>query len=203
MNANLSENSNVLQSVPPARARLLSLLVIELGLAISLASGGGEGPISIDVPFVEQRPHLCAVASISMVTRYWDGLARAEGHRATDAPERCAAARYSSDARGISGQDVSLCFEDNGYRAFIFEGEWSDLADHLLKGRPIIVCLGARGGGRGLHYVVVTGIDASGRHVWVNDPAVGKGRRLTRSAFERRWHASGNWAILAIPASGP
>src|SRR6266571_2379271 len=104
MDAKLNVDSLASRSAP-ARARLTLLLVFELGLPISLALCGDEGLISIDAPFVEQRPHLCAVACISMVAKYWANQMRTEGRQMTDAPERCAEAHYSSEARGVSGHD--------------------------------------------------------------------------------------------------
>ena len=79
-----------------------------------------------------------------------------------------------------------------------FRGEWSDLRQHLEKGRPLVVALKS-GSGDALHYVVVTGLDAEQGPVLVNDPAQRKLLKQDKSAFLRSWSAVGNWTLLALP----
>jgi hypothetical protein len=48
-------------------------------------------------------------------------------------------------------------FQQNGYLTFAFAGQWSDLKQHLEKGRPLIAAL-KPGSLVPLHYVVVAGL---------------------------------------------
>jgi predicted double-glycine peptidase len=86
-------------------------------------------------------------------------------------------------------------FEQSGFRAFVFKGEWADLGHHLARGRPLIVALREP---RSDHYVVLTGLD--GREVvLVNDPAQRKLLKVDRASFERAWKGTGNWTLMAVP----
>ena len=94
--------------------------------------------------------------------------------------------------------DMQRYFEQNGYSAFTFAGEWSDLEQHLERGRPLIVAL--KPGSTGpLHYVVVAGIDQERQLILVNDPAQRKLLKEDRSRFEREWKGTGRWTLLALP----
>ena len=102
-----------------------------------------------------------------------------------------------ASTRGIQGQALKTYFEKQGFSAFIFDGEISDLEHHIQKGRPVIVCLSPKGPGGPLHYAVVDGLDE--KSVWMNDPARGKLFREDLDQFLRDWNATGNWALLAVP----
>ncbi|HLI29469.1 MAG TPA: C39 family peptidase, partial [Terriglobia bacterium] len=78
----------------------------------------------------------------------------------------------------------------------------SDLADHLGKGRPLIVCLREPGIESTLHYVVVAGLDPGRNVVLVNDPARRKLTMLAQASFERQWATAHNWTLLAVPQQG-
>jgi predicted double-glycine peptidase len=92
-------------------------------------------------------------------------------------------------------------FREQGFRAFSFRGEWSDLQHHLQQGRPLIVCLKASGGRGPLHYSVVVGLDPEHEFVFLNDPAVGKMLRISREGFQSEWDSAKNWTLLAVPES--
>ncbi len=107
-------------------------------------------------------------------------------------------ALFSNAAHGIYASDAERYFQQNGYRTFVFRGEWADLRQHLEKGRPLIVAL-KPGSSAPLHYVVVTGLDWEHGLVLMNDPAMRKLLKEDRPRFEREWNAAGSWTLLALP----
>src|SRR5262245_893454 len=149
----------------------------------------------IDVPFIQQDKNGCGSASIWMVMMYW----QPDAVLSVDEIQR---QLYSKEAGGIYAKDMVRYFESHGYRAFAFRGDWSDLENHISKGRPLIVCLERNSRGVLLHYVVVAGIDDAQNLVLVNDPAQRKLLSMPRSEFELTWRATGNWTLLAVPEVG-
>jgi predicted double-glycine peptidase len=107
-----------------------------------------SGSVWIDVPFVKQERNGCGAASIAMLMRYWA--------RENADPQRIQQAVYSEDLHGIRGASVEGYLRDNGFRTFVFKGEWSDLEQHVAKGRPLMVSLHQSRGGP-FHYVVGSG----------------------------------------------
>lgn len=152
----------------------------------------------LDVPFVQQEKEGCGAASIAMVIEYWR---RKQGKEVDPAAEAALIQRelYAGEAHGIYASAMQQYFERKGFRAFAFAGEWGDLAQHLAKGRPLIVALKPPGTSR--HYVVVAGVDGERGLVVINDPAQRKLLKQDRSSFEREWNAAGKWTLLAVPQS--
>ena len=145
--------------------------------------------IWLDVPYVEQEKNGCGAAVIAMVMQYWR------------MPADSAAIQrqlYSPEARGIHASAMQRYLQGEGFRTFALKGEWSDLKDHLEKGRPLIVAL--QPSSRDLHYVVVTGLDWKESIVMMHDPAGRKLQKAHRRDFENEWKAAGNWLLLALPA---
>lgn len=170
-----------------------------LGLLLGAASAAPleNAGIWLDVPFVRQTKDACGAASLSMLLQYWSQ------HEARIAPEKYDAtaiqqALYRPEARGIFASDMRRYLDETGFRTFVFRGGWDDLRAHLVRGRPLIVCL--KPGGRApLHYLVVVGLDWQAGAVFVNDPARGRLRRINRGEFEKQWQAAENWTLLAVP----
>lgn len=152
----------------------------------------------IDVPFAAQTKDGCGSASIAMVMQYWD---RKEGRPiGQDAnPRKIQSILYSHRADGIFSSSMKKYLQQSGYRAFAFNGRWTDLEHHLALGRPLIVGLAASGPLGPLHYVVVVGVDPERGYVFVNDPAQQKMLRLSRKGFESEWRHTHNWTLLAVP----
>jgi predicted double-glycine peptidase len=146
----------------------------------------------IDVPFTRQEKNGCGSASIWMVMKYWKPDISVD---VDDLQQQL----YSKDAGGIYAKDMVRYFESHGYRAFAFRGDWSDLQNHISKGRPLIVCLEQNSRGVLLHYVVVAGIDDAQDLVLLNDPAQRKLLAMPRAEFEQRWRTTNNWTLLAVP----
>lgn len=163
-----------------------------------LAAAAQPAGIWIDVPFVAQVRDGCGSASISMVMQYWDGKEGKQPGAAADA-QRIQDELFSRKEKGIEASAMERYFEQSGYRAFAFSGEWNDLRHHLEAGRPLIVAMKASGAHGPLHYVVVVGVDWQHEYVFVNDPAQQKMLRISREGFESEWNGGGNWTLLAVP----
>jgi ABC-type bacteriocin/lantibiotic exporter with double-glycine peptidase domain len=161
-----------------------------------VAAGAAPAGLWLDVPFVRQEKNGCGAAAISMVMKYWNKDSARIPASAVD-PQVIFQALYKQQARGIEAADMEHYFRANGFAAYAFKGNWNDLAHHLAKGRPLIVCLKEGRRGDPLHYVVVAGI--SENIVMVNDPAQRKLLKLDRMNFEKSWKAMGNWTLLALP----
>lgn len=178
--------------------RLDSVALLITGLSICAAAGAAElaGPW-LDVPFVEQQKNGCGAASIAMVMQYWE---QHQGQSLlSDAdPSRIFRSLYAESAHGIYASAMERYFQQNGYRAIAFNGEWADLERELQQGRPLIAAL-KPGSGATLHYVVIVGIDAQQQIILVNDPAQRKLLSEDQSQFDREWKASGRWTLLAVP----
>jgi ABC-type bacteriocin/lantibiotic exporter with double-glycine peptidase domain len=173
--------------------RILFVLLCAFGNAAWAAE-----PDSLDVPFVRQVYAGCGSASLAMVMQYWVRNDQRLDPAAADAERIHKALPVSS--KGIPGSQLKQYLEANGFTAFVFDGELQDLQNHLAKGRPVVVCLAPRGLRAPLHYVVVTAARAGDSSVVVNDPARGKSITIEADRFLREWKATGNWALLAVPA---
>lgn len=175
--------------------------ILALWMALWTAGTAAEpSGVWLDVPFVKQEKNECGVAAIAMVMRYW--MKGESGTPPGAEPAEIRRSIYSRNARGVFASDMQRYFQDQGFRAFVFEGGWADLKHHLAQGRPLIVCLEGDARGAALHYVVVTGLDWQPELVLLNDPAQRKLIKLDRKSFEKSWHAAGNWTLLALPKQG-
>lgn len=175
---------------------MISLLLTALyGVALcGIAFAAAPLNIWLDVPFVEQQKNACGEASIAMVMQYWQ---RQQGHAAVDPAQILRTA--PPGRHGMAATTMLGYFEQHGYRAFAYVGEWADLEHQLTKGRPLIAAL-KPDGDEDLHYVVVAGVDDPDQVVLLNDPAQRKLLKQDRQQFEREWKATGNWTLLAVPA---
>jgi ABC-type bacteriocin/lantibiotic exporter with double-glycine peptidase domain len=167
----------------------------------SLVFAADPSGIWLDVPFVKQEKDGCGAASIAMVMQYWQAQPGRSGKPPAEAAQ-IQRALHSDAAHGIYASDMERYFQQNGYATHVFAGEWSDLKQHLGKGRPLIVALKPESIGP-LHYVVVAGFDEERQLVLVNDPAQRKLLKEDRSRFEQEWKGGGRWTLLALPEAGP
>ena len=133
-----------------------------------------------------------------MVMQYW--VRQTPGLDAAASAAERIDRELAPTSHGLSGDELRRYFETHGFSAFVFSGEIGDLRDHTAKGRPVIVCLGPAARGE-LHYVVVTGVEAN--TAIFNDPARDKFIREPLDSFLRKWQASRNWALLAVPHPKP
>lgn len=169
---------------------ILLLLIAHLGYSQD------AHPSWLDVPFVQQVKAGCGSAAVAMVIEYWahqfPGLEKTQA----DA-ERIDQLLPATSPKGIQGEALKQYLDEHGFRAFVFEGDMSDLRNHFAKGRPVIVCLAPKGNRGLLHYAVLVGVDD--RDVWLNDPARGKLFQEGVERFMTEWRRTGNWALLAVP----
>ncbi len=105
-------------------------------------------------------------------------------------------ALYEPSQHGIPADRLAPYLADRGFQAFAIQSSWEDLRRHLEKGRPMIVAYAS--GASTFHYAVAAGIADDA--IAVNDPAGQKLQKISRQEFERRWEATENWALLAVPA---
>lgn len=171
--------------------------VVAAGLALVACGAALAAPpraLWLDVPFVAQQKNGCGPASIAMVMEYWQKQQPELRHDGASEVLRTVAPQ--SD--GVRAAKMARVFEQYGYRAFAYAGDWSDIEHQLGDGRPLIAALRPEGGDA-LHYVVVVGVDDAQQVILVNDPAQRKLLKEDRAQFEHKWKATGNWTLLAVP----
>ena len=183
--------------------RRIFLLIASLavcGGVLAQEADKDKAGIWLDVPFIKQTVEGCGSASIAMLMQYWSahGTQIASEREDADAIQK---QLYSRKGHGIYASDLERYLRESGFRVFALRGEWSDLRDHLSKGRPLILSIEPGGSHAPLHYVVATGMDWQREAVFVNDPARGKLLRIERAEFEKEWQATKNYLLLAVPAS--
>jgi ABC-type bacteriocin/lantibiotic exporter with double-glycine peptidase domain len=174
--------------------RLIRIIVLVLGVGGILFAADPSG-IWLDIPFVKQGKDECGAASIAMVMQYWQLKQFRSGNPTA---EQIQLAVRSEGAHGIYASEMVRYFQRNGYATFVFAGDWSDLKQHLEKGRPLIAAL-KPGSMAPLHYVVIAGLDPERQLVLLNDPAQRKILKEDRSRFEQEWKGAGRWTLLALP----
>ena len=172
----------------------LALMLCLHALMVAVEPSG----VWLDIPFVKQEKNGCGAATIAMVMQYWMLQQARPQPPSTDAIQ-IQSALYPGHAQGIYASDLERYLQQQGFRTFAFQGEWTDLKQQLEKGRPLIVALKPDSGNIPLHYVVVTGLDWKQALVLINDPAQRKLLKQDRSSFEREWSAAGKWTLLALP----
>ncbi|HKQ72900.1 MAG TPA: C39 family peptidase [Blastocatellia bacterium] len=177
--------------------RLASLVVLFSCFCAVTPSAGADG-VLLDVPFIKQEKDGCGAASVAMVMQYW---LKQQGRSDTGSADATVIHRalLAPGGNGVYASAIKRYFEQSGFSTYPFRGEWNDLQDHLLKGRPLIVALRSSAGEASLHYVVVAGLDSQAGIVSLNDPARRKLLKLSRSDFEKQWNGSNQWTLLAVP----
>jgi ABC-type bacteriocin/lantibiotic exporter with double-glycine peptidase domain len=174
-------------------AKLVSVIVLLAGISAAQSSA-----LWLDVPFVKQSREGCGAASLAMVMQYWQAQQGRPADASSDA-DTILKKLHSREGHGIYASAMETYLGDHGYRAFAFQGKWNDFAEHLKKGRPLIVALKPADWGKALHYVVVAGVDPGQDLIMFNDPAGRKLTKLDRKTFETEWDAAGHWTLLALP----
>src|SRR6266496_5766937 len=173
----------------------LALLIFLSGASFTLA----QAPLWLDVPFVKQPLEGCGAASIAMVMQYWDQHQKLRPGEHSDVAH-IQQALYSKQAHGIYASDLQQYQKSRGYATYVVQGDQALLAQHIERGRPLIVAL-RPASDRALHYVVVAGIDPEHKMVLVNDPAQRKLMKVDAAGFNKEWQPTGNWTLLAVPQS--
>jgi ABC-type bacteriocin/lantibiotic exporter with double-glycine peptidase domain len=167
--------------------RVCITALLWLSCTVSFAMTGSTAAW-LDVPFVHQQEDGCGAASIATPP----GTSAEYGH--------IQSALFSPAAHGILASDMVRYFQQNGFSAFAFTGDWDLLQHHIAAGRPLIVAL-QPGSHLPRHYVVVVGVDQQAHVVFLNDPAERKLQKEDHDRFEREWKAADCWTLLAVPES--
>lgn len=177
---------------------VLLVLTGQLGQVLRAQAFQSEPLVAqrMEVPFVQQVKHGCGSAALAMLMGYW----KAQGHPVAE--ERASAARihkrvYSPKHKGSTASTIESYLRDSGFRTFAFEGSWSDIKEHVAKGRPLLVALKPASASRQLHYALVVG--AGETHILLHDPAHAPNQLLRRDEFERQWRPVHRWMLLALP----
>lgn len=169
-----------------------------LGIILLFASLCAAQTVALEVPFVRQQKNGCGAASVAMVMRYWQQHS-ASAPAEIPSPEEVYARLYEPGLKGIQLARMKRYLEDHGYRAYTLHGEWTSLAEHLAKGRPVIVAL-KPGSRKPMHFAVVSG--TTGKDVLLNDPTKKKAGRIARGKFDAQWSRADRWILVAAPARG-
>jgi len=166
-------------------------------LAALLAGPLSGSGIWLDVPYTSQLENGCGSAVAWMVTEYWSSKTGrpALGHSLEDIHKTL----YSEELGGVRTTRLEEFFRSMDFHAFGVAGTWTDIEEHLARGRPLIAALDPVGLKAPLHYVAIVGIDVARNLVLLNDPATRKLARMDRAHFEKQWEGTSNWMLLAIP----
>jgi hypothetical protein len=125
-----------------------------------------------------------------MVLRYWGkGDVQSEDFKSL----------VDSSRGGIAAEALTQAIVARGFVATAVDGDVERVAWALRLGRPVVALID--GGNGRLHYVAIVAW-AAGR-VLFHDPAIGPYRLKGEGEFRRLWKASGSWAVVPTPVSGP
>src|SRR5260370_14941665 len=145
------------------KSRVISGLLLISAADAGVALAAERTVLWPDLPFVAQAKTGCGSAAISMVMQYCEkkdgqgGRPATAGRPSADA-QKIQAALFSPAEGGIPASRMQKYFQESGYRVFTFQGNWTDLKNHLEQGRPLIVRLKASVSHWPLHYVDFLGI---------------------------------------------
>ncbi len=182
----------------PRQLWILVLLALascqHLRTGTTLAAGDlSDSAVVLPVSIVSQDELFeCGLASVSALTLFHGVVIPTEGRtRLTEIAER---------EEGISGAELRDTLEALGLEVFLFEGRLDDSVagafHHLDRGRPLLVMI--PGGGRSLHYCLLTGYDPANETVILLDPSRGN-LVLPQKLFDDLWEDAGRFTLLAIP----
>ena len=79
--------------------------------------------------------------------------------------------------KGLSGLELKKLATAEGFQAYSFAGETTEMLDHLRQGRPLITVIDPSILTTNNHYVVLVGWDESRREWIVHDPVKGPYQR--------------------------
>jgi ABC-type bacteriocin/lantibiotic exporter with double-glycine peptidase domain len=177
-------------------ARCSRLALLAFVAVVCVAAATAQSSQWLDVPFVSQPENGCGAAVISMTAQYWNahGANVPAGALDVDSIQR---ELYSPPDHGIRASDMVSYFDRIGFRAFTFRGDIAELADHIAKGRPLVVALRESRDIR--HYVVVVGTEIREHAVLLNDPARRKLLKMDLAEFQKAWAGANHWTLLVVP----
>lgn len=143
----------------------------------------------IDIPVVKQENNFCGAASLTMVFKYWGK--NISQYSVSDKI-------FDQSHKGILSNDLKSFSEDTGFLAFVYKGEINNIKENIKKGRPLIAAIRSQAPS-GFHYVVIVGFDEELALIFVNDPYLGKMKRMNIKDFSERWKETNYWTLLLLP----
>src|SRR5262245_24923007 len=158
----------------------------EVVSATGESSDGTMSGVFLDVPYLSQTEALCGGAAAAMVLRYWGD---------THADVREFASIVDDRAGGIAQDALVNAVAARGWQVRPFVASVRIVHEYLSEGKPLILLIEDRPGR--YHYVLT--VAADGTNVFVHDPAWGPSRRYSTTDLERRWKATGFWALAITP----
>lgn len=98
---------------------------------------------------------------------------------------------------GTGVEEFAYLARQHGYAGSFAFHNWTlaKLSAQVQQGRPVVVSLGANGGGEPGHFVTVTGVSNDGKWISYNDPAQGK-VTVAVDQFLSEWSRQGNSGML-------
>jgi predicted double-glycine peptidase len=132
----------------------------------------------------------CGPAALEMALRRWGSFPSPDAWRPRPGQE---------PGRGVTAGALRDEARRAGFRSYVFEGTFDDLAAEVGAGRPVVVGLvRLERGVRTPHFAVVVGHDPPGRRWLLADPALGV-QDVAADALEVEWARSGWVTLVVIP----
>ena len=150
-----------------------------------------SGWVRVDVPLVRQNGSKdCGAAALASVLGYWGRpVEAAEIDRATG----------RTAGRRVSAGELATYAQERGLSAYVFFGNFEDLAHELDNGRPVIVGVAKQYAPKQAlaHYEVVVGYHRESRRVLTLDPAEGF-RENSMQGFLSEWGPTGRVTLVTF-----
>lgn len=170
-----------------------ALSILMLALSVLTVHAEEESPAKgffLEVPYVRQAENYCGPAVLAMLLRYWKH----------PADHRELAGRFQPfPKKGLSGLELKELATAEGFQAYSFAGDTTEMLDHLRQGRPLITVIDPSILTTNNHYVVLVGWDESRREWIVHDPVKGPYQRRPAGEMARQRSRLENWTLLVIP----
>ena len=164
--------------------RFLSLLTIVIGFSGCATTTSRR--VTLDVPFVAQKPNFCGPAALAMLANYY-------GHRVTQ--EDIAGAVYLPEVRGTLTTELADYARQFNFWVRQYRGSENDLREKLAAGVPLIVL--GRFGNR-WHYFVVLDVDDFQQTLTVHSDTRAN-VQFSQDEFRRFWEHADRWTLLICP----
>lgn len=142
------------------------------------------------VPFVRQNHGRdCGAAALAMVLGYWQVSVTADE----------IAAKFPEDAEGLRAGHLRDHARERGFEAYLFSGDFRDLAAEVGRGRPVVVGMAKPYRTKTLaHYEVVVGVHRDKKLLLTLDPANGW-RENSFEGFAREWVPTKQVTLVVFP----
>lgn len=150
-----------------------------------------SGWVRVEVPLVRQTGSKdCGAAALASVLGYWG--------RPVEASEIDRATGRTAERR-VSAGELAGYAKERGLSAYVFYGDFADLAHELDQGRPVIVGVAKQYAPKKAlaHYEVVVGYHRASRRILTLDPARGF-RENSMQGFLKEWAPTGRVTLVTF-----